>query len=88
MVQADEGRRESDRRGAETGLRRHPHVPPFSDRGWPVVGLTPSPTRTTRYTERFVVSLGSLRARCDVLVAEGKLPTEFADLRVLQPRRQ
>lgn len=37
-------------------------------------------------TERFVVSIGHRGGRCDVLVTDGELPTEFAGLTVRQPR--
>jgi hypothetical protein len=36
-------------------------------------------------SDRFVVSIGHGGGRCDVVVAEGELPTEFADLKLYQP---
>jgi hypothetical protein len=37
-------------------------------------------------TERYVVSIGRQGERCDVVVAEGELPAEFADLKLRKPR--
>ncbi len=39
-------------------------------------------------TERFVVSIGHLGCRCDIVIAEGELPGEFADLKLYQPRKR
>ena len=39
-------------------------------------------------TDRFVVSIGHGGGRCDVVVAEGELPAEFADLKLYQPRKR
>jgi hypothetical protein len=33
-----------------------------------------------------VAGIGDSGQQCDVLVTEGELPAEFADLKVLQPR--
>lgn len=38
--------------------------------------------------DRFVVSIGHEGGRCDVLVAEGELPAEFAGLKLYQPRQR
>jgi hypothetical protein len=36
-------------------------------------------------TDRFVVSIGHEGGRCDVVIAEGEIPPEFADLQLYQP---
>jgi hypothetical protein len=36
-------------------------------------------------SDRFAVSIGHGGGRCDVLVADGELPTEFADLKLYKP---
>jgi hypothetical protein len=37
-------------------------------------------------TDRFVVSIGRQGERCEVVVAEGELPAELADLKLRKPR--
>jgi hypothetical protein len=39
-------------------------------------------------TDRFVAGIGDGGQQCDVLVADGELPAEFADLELDQPPKQ